>query len=121
VSYYTFGGTSPDFFHLYVWIFDGASAVPQYKNASQYFVWKVNAVELGPVSPMLEKIRPFVPEVKAGLGDGLVSDASARLPWSVHFSEPLNHAEVLWNRPLQTRVAQLIDPAVGHRVSPPLR
>jgi hypothetical protein len=118
VSYYTFGGTNPDFFHLYLWLFDGTSAVPQYKEASQYFVWRVNAVELSPVSPLLGKIRGFVPEVKAGFGDGLVSDVSARLPWSTHFTEPLNHAEVLWNRPLQMHVARLLDPAAGRGTGP---
>ena len=39
------------------------------------------------------------------------SSASARLPWSTHFTDHLNHAEVLSDRPLQMHVVQLIDPS----------
>ena len=118
-KYYTFGGTNPAFFHVYLWTFDAMSSVPQYKNLSQYFVWHAAPIELGPVSPVLDKIRPFVREVKAGYGDGLVTDASARLPWSTHFTDQLNHAQVLWNRPLQTQVARLIDPMLGRALVGP--
>jgi hypothetical protein len=108
VKYYTFGGVNPSLYGLYVWTFDANSAVPQYKDLSQYFVWHVNPMALSPVSPVLDKIRPFVREVQAGYGDGLVTDASARLPWSKHFTDHFNHAEVLWDRSLQAQVAQLI-------------
>lgn len=110
VKYFTFGGITTSLFRLYVWTFDASSAVPQFKGASQYFVWRVNASALEPISPMLDKIRPFVREVQNGYGDGLVTDASARLPWSIHFTDHLNHAAVLWDRPLQMQVVQLIDP-----------
>jgi pimeloyl-ACP methyl ester carboxylesterase len=109
VKYYTFGGVNPTFYRLYAWAFDANSAVPQYKNLSQYFVWHVNQLALSPVSPVLDKIRPFVREVQAGYGDGLVTDASARLPWSTHVTDHLNHAQVLWDRPLQMQVVQLIE------------
>jgi pimeloyl-ACP methyl ester carboxylesterase len=112
-AYYTFGGTNPDFFHVYVWLFEASSAVPQYKDLSQYFVWRASPVEPGQISPVFEKVRPFVREVKAGVGDGLVTDESAHLPWSTHFTDRLNHAEVLWDRSLQARVALLIDPSMG--------
>ena len=112
VRYYTFGGTSPNYFRIYAWVFDANSANPQVKNLSTYFVWRADAVDLGPISPVLDKIRPFVREVKEGYGDGLVTDASARLPWSTHFTDHLNHAEVLWDRTVQAQVARLIDPAL---------
>ena len=112
VGYYTFGGTDPTIFKLYAWTFDAESSLPQYicENGScrQYFVWRVTPQELGPVSPILDDIRDFVPEVKEGVGDGLVTDASARLPWSTHETTRLNHAAVLWDRPLQLKVARLI-------------
>ena len=111
VKYFTFGGTSPSLFRLYVWTFDPNSAVPQFRNASQYFVWRVIPTALTPISPVLDKVRPFAREVQAGFGDGLVTDASARLPWSTHFTDRLNHAEVLWNRAVQSQVVQLIDPS----------
>lgn len=108
VAYYTFGGDNPTFFRLYLWTFDAMSAVPQYRGAEQYFVWHAVPAEIGPLSPMLDRMRPFVDEVRPGRGDGLVTDASARLPWSIHVTDHLNHAEVLWNRPLQARVAQIL-------------
>jgi pimeloyl-ACP methyl ester carboxylesterase len=118
IKYYTFGGVNPSYFRLYVWTFDAMSAVPQYKGLSQYFVWRASPVLLVPLSPVFDKIRPFVPEVTVGLGDGLVTDVSARLPWSTHFTDRLNHAEVLWDRGLQSRVAQLIDPMQGRGAMP---
>ncbi len=120
-KYYTFGGVNPSYFRLYLWTFDAMSAVPQYKNLSQYFVWRANPVLLEPLSPVFDKIRPFVREVKAGFGDGLVTDASARLPWSTHFTDHLNHAEVLWDRGVQAQVAQLIDPLLARVAGPGLR
>lgn len=121
VKYFTFGGVSPSLFRLYLWTFNANSAVPQYKGASQYFVWRVNPTTLEPISPLLDKIRPFVREVQAGYGDGLVTDASARLPWSMHFTDHLNHAEVLWDRGVQMQVVQLIDPMRFNRTGVPLK
>jgi hypothetical protein len=112
VKYHTFGGTNPRVFRLYVWRFDAESAKPQYvcegASCAQYFVWRVVPSEIGEVSPILDDIRDFVPEVSPGRGDGLVTDASARLPWSTHTTTRLNHAAVLWDRPLQLQVARLI-------------
>ncbi len=127
VKYYTFGGVKPTVFRLYTWLFDANSAVPQYKcensldptSCKQYFVWRIKAHEIASVSPMLETVRDFVPEVTPGQGDALVSDASARLPWSTHATMQLNHAEVLWDRGLQARVARLIVP-LGKTTRPAL-
>lgn len=109
VTYYTFGGTNPRVSRLYAWLFDVGSAEPQYTDANeQYFVWWVKPVEVAGVSPLLETIRDFAPEVSPGTGDGLVSDARSKLPWSIHATTGLNHAEVLWNVPLMQRVDGLI-------------
>jgi hypothetical protein len=78
-------------------------------NCKQYFVWRVRANEMAPISPMLDEMRDFAAELKPGQGDGLVTNASSRLPWSTHVTTDLNHAEVLWDRPLQQRVARLLD------------
>jgi len=117
IKYYTFGGVKPTIFRLYTWLFDGNSAKPQYKcednnptKCKQYFVWRVKAHEIASVSPILEVVRDFVPEVKPGFGDALVSDASSQLPWSTHATTQLNHAEVLWDRGIQGRVARLFGP-----------
>jgi pimeloyl-ACP methyl ester carboxylesterase len=108
VRYYTFGGTNPTYYKMYVWLFDATSSVPQFAEGTMYFVWRVKPIEIGPLSPIMDALRDFVAEVKPGHGDGLVTDASARLPFSTHETTNLNHAEVLWNRPLQQRVARLI-------------
>jgi hypothetical protein len=69
----------------------------------------VKPVKIGPLSPIMDALRDFTDEVKPGRGDGLVTDVSARLPWSTHVTTSLNHAEVLWNRPLQQQVVALIN------------
>jgi pimeloyl-ACP methyl ester carboxylesterase len=112
VDYYTFGGTTPTITRLYTWLFTPMSSVPQYKvkgvTPEQYFVWQVKAAEVGEVSPLLDRVSEFAPEIKAGKGDSLVTDASARLSYAIHQTDSLNHAEVLWNRDLQNRVIQLL-------------
>lgn len=116
VTYYTFGGTNPTVYRLYIWLFDATSAVPQYRNLKQYFVWRAVPSEIGGVSPILDKIRDFAAEVTPNKGDALVADARSRLPWSIHTSTDLNHAELLWNKPLMTKVAGLIGGHVASRV-----
>ena len=123
VSYYTYGGTNATYYKMYLWVFDAMSAVPQYRNATQYFVWRADPQEIGPLSPIMDDLRDFADEVTPGRGDGLVSDASARLPWSRHTTKALNHAEVLWDRPLQQEVASIIagtGGGVSQRASPDL-
>ncbi|MGH7562134.1 MAG: esterase/lipase family protein [Gemmatimonadales bacterium] len=117
VKYYTFGGTNPTFFRLYAWVFDAMSTVPQFRGLTAYYVWRTKPVELTPVSPGLDGIRDFAAEVTVGAGDGLVSNQRARLPWSTHFTTQLNHAEVLWDRPLQLQVLRLIEPPGPRAVS----
>ena len=108
VQYYTFGGTNPNFFNIYSWLFDGQSALPLTGSTGVYYVWNVSPLEIAPVSPMMSKLRDFTDEVKPGMGDGLVSNASARLPFSTHFTTDLNHVEVLYNRQLQDQVLRLL-------------
>ena len=127
VKYYSFGGTNPTFLRLYMWIFNSGSAVPRYSwNRGQYFKWGAYPVEISGISPLLDKVRDFVPEVKPGYGDGLVTDRSAHLPANTfpnttHRTTQLNHAEVLWDRPLQQQVANLmatvspdLEPVIRH-------
>ncbi len=112
VQYFTFGGTTPTLVRLYTWLFTPMSSVPQYKNLEQYFDWQAKPAEVGLVSPLLDRITAFAPEIKAGQGDSLVTDLSARLPYSVHETDQLNHAEVLWDRTLQQKVARILSGAL---------
>jgi hypothetical protein len=111
VRYYTFGGTNPNYYRLYVWHFTPMSSVPQYSGLDQYFAWEVKPAEVGVASPMYGSVKHFVPEITPGKGDGLVSDARSRLPAkfnAAHNTDKLNHAEVFWDRPLQSRVDQIL-------------
>ncbi|HEY7728062.1 MAG TPA: hypothetical protein VID50_06370 [Candidatus Eisenbacteria bacterium] len=111
IRYFTFGGTNPNYYRLYVWTFTAMSSVPQYKGLEQYFVWKVKPAEIGPASPMYASVRDVAPEITPGKGDGLVSDARARLPEAFHaehVTDELNHAEVLWDPALQARVDRIL-------------
>jgi hypothetical protein len=61
-------------------------------------------------SPLLDALPDLAPELTEGAGDGLVADVNARLPFAAHTTQPLNHAEVLWDRDLQERVLSLLEP-----------
>jgi hypothetical protein len=89
-------------------LFTPMSTVPQYKNLEQYFDWQAKPAEVGLVSPLLDRVNAIVPEIRAGTGDSLVTDVSARLPYSVHESDQLNHAEVLWDRTMQQKVMRIL-------------
>ena len=104
VEYYTFGGTNPNYFRVCVYLFTEASAQ---LNAGR-FKWEARPIEIGAVSPMFQDVRDFCPEITPGRGDGLVADARSKLPWSKHETVALNHAEFLWDPPLQRRVARLL-------------
>lgn len=116
VQYYTFGGIVPTYGKFYFWVFDAESLVPKTKLVTHgfksyvktWFNWTARPVEIQPISPMLDKVRDFVPEVKPGKGDGLVADARSRLPWSIHETTLVNHADVLWDRSLQMKVAGIL-------------
>lgn len=113
VRYHTFGGTNSRYYRLYTWMFTPESALPQFRGVDKYFKWEARPVEVAGFSPMLDKLRDIVAEIKPGKGDGLVTDTSARLsktvfPNAVHVSNRLNHAEVLWDRGVQQEVLRIL-------------
>jgi hypothetical protein len=93
-------------FRVYAWMF-GAPVV-----SAGVTTTKATPREIDGASPILDALRDFADELTPGKGDALVSDQRSRLPWSIHTTDQLNHAEVLWDRPLQQRVVQLISPPV---------
>lgn len=113
VVYHTFGGTNPRYYRLYTWTFSPGSATPQFRGVDKYFKWEITPVEIEPLSPMFDKLRDFVHEIKPGYGDGLVTAERARLPRksfpnAIHETTRLNHAEVLWDRELQLKVVNIL-------------
>jgi len=109
VKYYTFGGVNPRVYRVYAWVF-GTPTVGSSVTTT------ATPTEIDGLSPILDAVRDFADELTPGKGDALVSDQRSRLPWSTHATDQLNHAEVLWDRPLQQRVVQLIE-AAGRAVA----
>lgn len=101
VKYFTFGGTSPRVARLWA---------RQYSDAG--FEWKTKPKELLDFPGDLK--APF-DEMKKG-GDLLVTNDSAKFSFAdKHYENKLNHAEVLWNKDVQKKVAALlaVEPAAG--------
>ncbi len=120
VKYYTFGGVSPTLYRLYTWVFTPMSSVVQFKGTETYYKWEAKPVEIPGVSPMLDRVRAIVPEIKSGSGDSLVTDVSARLAYSKHETDNLNHAEVLWDRAVQQKVAAILSGGSPRSLTPKL-
>lgn len=50
-----------------------------------------------------------LPELRAGVGDLMVTDASAHMPWPAqHITHPLHHGEVLWDTTTMQQVTAFI-------------
>lgn len=52
--------------------------------------------------------QPLPPELTHGIGDLLVTDVAARLPFAPHVTNSLNHAEALWDQTLQQQVISIL-------------
>ncbi|MCX5746066.1 MAG: hypothetical protein NT062_26610 [Proteobacteria bacterium] len=92
--YFTFGGTSPRVARVYARVYtDGGRD------------WKTAPREL---LDFPGDLKVAFPEMQQG-GDLLVTDASSKFKFEdQHFTNKLNHAEVLWNRGVQAKVASLL-------------
>jgi len=97
----TFGGTSPDLTRLHEWVFTLSSAIPNFHvswlSVSVTFDWETSDDTIFGVRTLANDVSAGIPELSAGQGDVLVSDASARLPFSTHHTHSVNHAEALWD------------------------
>jgi hypothetical protein len=102
VEYFTFGGTRPALIHVRGWAFTLESAIPQWNVPP--FHWTTAYQTFLPIPPPI----PLLPELTPGAGDVLGSAASARLPFSVHRDNHLNHAECLWDDALKIQVAAIL-------------
>jgi hypothetical protein len=130
VTYHTFGGTSTAFARLWANAYTPDSFVP-WPVPFPLFHWGMAPVLAGvpldaasfiPAGALLAPFPPVTelatvlgtlvastPELAPGSGDVLVTDARARLPFSAsHTTNPLNHAEALWDRTLQAQVISIL-------------
>ncbi len=100
------GGTSPNLFTLY------KPKIIKNKSYKDKNVYTINYNKLFSYPDTLEKILPknlIPPEIKRGVGDGLVSEKSSKLNYSdEHMNFPLNHIEVLFNEDVRKEVLRFI-------------
>jgi hypothetical protein len=142
VAYHTFGGTSTTFARLWADVYTPDSYVMIPVPFAPFFHLATTPAPVG--SPLdarsfLPALGPFAvvphvvelavavgalvastPELDGLQGDLLVADARARLPFSAtHTTNPLNHAEALWDPTLQAQVIALLSRLRAATVTPP--
>lgn len=106
IEYYTFGGISVRLTRIRSWVYTLDSAVPQFHLPP--FLHRRAAVELPAISPVATSLPPTVDELTEGRGDLLTADNRTRLPFAVHQTNPINHAEALWDPTLQAQVLRIL-------------
>ena len=134
IAYHTFGGNSTNWVRLWANVFTPDSMISPLAFLGfplPFFHWGTTPVELGsllnpasffpvellvgPIPVLTEAIATLVtlaalaPELADGLGDTLVTDISARLPFSLtHTTNQLNHLEALYDPTLQRQVIGIL-------------
>jgi hypothetical protein len=126
IEWHTFGGTSTWFTRLRAHMYTPASGLPL-PVPIPLFHWTTAAVQLGiPADPFSFQLLPLpvvvelqsallalaatTPELRNGAGDLLTADARAHLPFSLtSTTNPLNHAEALYDPTLQTQVLAVLE------------
>jgi pimeloyl-ACP methyl ester carboxylesterase len=111
ISYFTFGGTSVRFSRILDWVYTLGSAIPQWHWPP--FFHAIEMAEVPAISPFADTLPNLVPELTEGLGDLLTADARTRLPFAVHRTNAINHAETLWDERLQDQVLQILGVETG--------
>jgi hypothetical protein len=137
IAYHTFGGTSTAFARLWASVYTPDSSFPlwpfpvfHWGSTPAFVGTPLDIVSFAPVAPILASL-PVVqqimatltrlvataPEFGPGIGDLLVTDASAHLPFSTtRTTNPLNHAEALWDPTLQAQVVAILSRLQTHTV-----
>jgi pimeloyl-ACP methyl ester carboxylesterase len=105
-TYYTFGGTNITYTRVRWWWFTPGSALPQWHWPP--FDWQVDCSQVPGISPVLDTLPHPIPEVTPGLGDMMVADARAHLPFSTPQTMQLNHAQWLYDPSLQADVLKIL-------------
>lgn len=106
VEYYTFGGISVRLTRIRSWVYTLDSAVPQWHWPP--FEHRRTMIEVPVISPVADSVPNLVPELSDGAGDLLTADERTRLPFAVHQTNRINHAETLWDETLQLQVLRIL-------------
>jgi hypothetical protein len=72
------------------------------------FLHERTEVELPGISPVADSLPNLIDELADGRGDLLTADARTRLPFATHQTNPINHAETLWDPILQQQVLRIL-------------
>lgn len=106
IEYFTFGGVSVRVSRIIEWVYTLDSAVPHFSDPP--FEHRRVQTEVPVVSPVADSLPNVVPELTEGRGDLLTADARARLPFATHQTNPVNHAEALWDAVLEAQVLRIL-------------
>ena len=104
IEYYTWGGNNPRVFWFGAWIFTPLSVLPQPQWPP--FNWETSFFGSLPVPPDLGGVLPK--EMRYEVGDVLVTGVNAHLSFSQAITNPLNHAEALWDPIIQYQVVSIL-------------
>jgi pimeloyl-ACP methyl ester carboxylesterase len=116
IEYYTFGGVSVRLSRIRSWVYTLGSAVPQWNWPP--FLHVRTMIEVPLISPIADSLPNIIPELSEGQGDLLTADEHTRLPFAVHQTNPINHAETLWDPILQAQVLRILGEDVDIEVPP---
>lgn len=106
VDYYTFGGVSVRLTRIRTWVYTLDSSVPQWNLPP--FLHRRAEEQLPGASPLVDSLPNVVAELSEGQGDILTADERTRLPFAVHQTNRINHAEALWDPILQAQVLRIL-------------
>ena len=120
IEFHTFGGTSVTLFRIYCWVYTPASYIPVRGDWWNPFTWRWDwesvPCEIPLISPLLDSLPNFIDEITQGKGDMLTSEERTKLKFAAHQSNPLNHAECLWDPGLFAQVSNILDtPVIPHK------
>lgn len=106
VEYFTFGGVSVRLTRIREWVYTLDSALPKWRWPP-YDHARIET-EVPVASPLANSLPNVIEELTEGRGDLLTADSRARLPFAAHQTNPINHAEALWDPILQSQVLRIL-------------
>jgi pimeloyl-ACP methyl ester carboxylesterase len=106
VDYWTFGGVSVRLTRIRSWVYTLDSALPKWRWPP-YDHARVET-EMPGASPIADSLPNLIEELTEGRGDLLTADSRTRLPFATHQTNPINHAEALWDPILQAQVLRIL-------------
>ena len=106
MEYFTFGGVSVRLTRVRQWVYTLDSSLPQWRWPP-YDHARIET-EVPVVSPLADSLPNVIEELTEGLGDLLTADSRTRLSFATHRTNPINHAEALWDPILQAQVLKIL-------------